>query len=115
MLLVDKDTNFLDDKKEAVVTTPLSEKKLLTNEKVTTSSEVQKSTEKITRSEEVVKGNDEVQKHTDNITKMRRLKKVLKNRKIQKRQWSQSVERIQIRLRVSLKDTQDGLILIMSF
>ena len=26
----DKDTNVLDDKKEAVVTTPLSEKKLLT-------------------------------------------------------------------------------------
>ena len=68
MLSVDKDTNILDDKKEAVVTTPLSEKKWLTNEKVTTSDEVHKSTKNITRSEEVVKGTDEVQKHTENIT-----------------------------------------------
>ena len=30
MSLVDKDSNVLDDKKEAVVTTPLLEKKLLT-------------------------------------------------------------------------------------
>ena len=30
MLSVDKDSNFLDDKKEAVVTTPLSENKSLT-------------------------------------------------------------------------------------
>ena len=33
MSSVDKDTNVLDDKKEAVVTTPLSDKKLLTTEK----------------------------------------------------------------------------------
>ena len=42
MLLVDKDSNILDDKKEAVVTTPFSEKKLLTAGKVTTSDEVHK-------------------------------------------------------------------------
>ena len=30
MLSVDKDSNILDDNKEAVVTTPLLEKKLLT-------------------------------------------------------------------------------------
>ena len=37
MSSVDKGTENLDDKKEAVVTTPLSEKKLLTTDKVTTS------------------------------------------------------------------------------
>ena len=37
MLLVDKDSNVLADKKEAVVTAPLLEKKLFTTEKVTTS------------------------------------------------------------------------------
>ena len=67
MLLVDKDTNFLDDKKEGVVTTPFSEKKLLTTESVTTSDEVRKRTEKITTSEEVDKGNDEVHKRTEKI------------------------------------------------
>ena len=65
---VDKDTNVLDDKKEAVGTMPLSENKLLTNENVTTSDKVQKCTEKITTSEEVVKGDDEVHKCTENIT-----------------------------------------------
>ena len=55
MLSVDKDTIVLDDKKEAVVTTPLSEKKLLTIEKVTKNDEVHKRTEDITTSEEVVK------------------------------------------------------------
>ena len=52
--LVDKDTNFLDDKKQAVFTTTLSEKKLLTTEKVTTIGEMHKRTENITTSEEVV-------------------------------------------------------------
>ena len=66
---VDKDTNVLDDKKEAVVTTPFSEKKLLTNEKLTTSDEVHKRTENISTSEEVVKGTDEVHKRTQNDTK----------------------------------------------
>ena len=61
---VDKYTNVLDDEKEAVVTTPLSEKESLTTEKVTTSHEVQKRTEKITTSEDIVKGNDEVHKRT---------------------------------------------------
>ena len=69
MLLVDKDSNVLDDKKEALAMTPLSEKKLLTTEKVTTSDEVHNITEKFTTSEEVVKGTDEVHKLTDNITK----------------------------------------------
>ena len=55
MLLVDKDTNVLDDKKEAVVMTQLSEKKSLTTEKVTTSDEVHKRTQKITINEEVEK------------------------------------------------------------
>ena len=44
MSLFDKYTNVLDDKKEAVVPTPFSEKKLFTTEKVTTSSEVHKRT-----------------------------------------------------------------------
>ena len=58
----------MDGKKEAVATTPLSEKKVLTTEKVTTSDEVHKPTDKITTSEEIDKGTDEVQKCTDNIT-----------------------------------------------
>ena len=58
MMSVGKDTNFLDDNKEAVVTTPLSEKKLLTTEKVKTSDEVHKRTENFTTSEGVVKGTD---------------------------------------------------------
>ena len=37
MSLVDKDTNVLDNKKEAVVTMLFPEKKVLTTEKVTTS------------------------------------------------------------------------------
>ena len=68
MSLVDKYTNVLDDKKQAVVTTPFSEKKLLTNEKVTTSDEVHKRNDNITTSEEVVKGTDEVHRRTENIT-----------------------------------------------
>ena len=47
---VDKDTNVLGKKKEAVVTTSFSEKKALTTEKVTTSDEVHKRTEKIATS-----------------------------------------------------------------
>ena len=68
MLSVDKDTTFLDDKKEAVVTTPFSEKKLLITEKVTTSDEVHKLTEKIKTSQKVVKGTDEFHKRTLKIT-----------------------------------------------
>ena len=49
------------------------------------------------------------------LQQMRRLTKVLKNWKIRKMQWSQSIGRIQIILRVGLKDPQDGLILIISF
>ena len=67
MSLVDKDTNVLDDKKEAVVTTPLSEKKLLTTENFTTIDEVHKRTEKIKTREEVFKGTDEVHKRTEKI------------------------------------------------
>ena len=44
MQLFDKDTNVLYDKKEAVVTMPLSEKKLLTTENFTTIDEVHKRT-----------------------------------------------------------------------
>ena len=68
MSLVDKDTNVLDDKNEAVVTTPFSETKLLTTEKFTTSDEVHTRTENITTSQEVVKGTDEVHKRTEKIT-----------------------------------------------
>ena len=75
MSSVDKDTNILDDKKEAVVTTPFSEKKLLTTEKVITSDEVNKRTENITTSEKVVKGTDEVHKRTEKITTKEEVKK----------------------------------------
>ena len=68
MLSVDKYTNILDDKEEAVVTATLSEKKLLTTEKVTKGDKVHKRNEKITTSEEVVKGTDEIHKSTENIT-----------------------------------------------
>ena len=51
MSSVDKYTNVLDDEKEAVVTTPFSEKNLFTTEKVTTSDDVPKRTENITTSE----------------------------------------------------------------
>ena len=44
---VDKDTNVLGEKKEAVVTTSFSEKKALTTEKVTTSDDVHKRTDEI--------------------------------------------------------------------
>ena len=47
-----------------MVTTPLSENKLLTTEKVKTSVEVHKRADKITTLEEVIKGTYEVHKHT---------------------------------------------------
>ena len=59
----------MDDKTEALVTTPLSKKKLLTTEKVTTRDEVHRRTEKNTTGEEVVKGTNEVHKRTEKITK----------------------------------------------
>ena len=68
MSSVDKDTNVLDYKTQAVITTPFSEKKVLTTEKVTKSDEVHKRTEKITTSEDIDKGTDEVHKHTKKIT-----------------------------------------------
>ena len=82
MLSVDKYTNVLYDKKEAVVMMPLSEKKLLTTGKFTTTDYVKKRTEKVKTSEEVLKGTDEVHKLIENITKMRRLTEVLKNFKV---------------------------------
>ena len=75
MSLVDKYTNVLDDKKESVVTMPLSEKRLLMTENVTTSDEVHKRTENITTSEEVVKGTDEVHKRTQSNTKNEEVEK----------------------------------------
>ena len=51
---VDKGTKKLDDKKEAVVTTPFSKKKLLTTEKVTTSKEFDKGTKKLDYKKEAV-------------------------------------------------------------
>ena len=68
MQSVDKYTNVLDNKKEAVVTMPLLEMKVLTNEKVTTSDEVHKSTEKITASKEIEKCTDDFQKRTEKVT-----------------------------------------------
>ena len=68
MLSVDKNSNVLDDKKDAVVTMPLSEKKLLPTETFTTIDEVHKRTEKFTTSQQVVKGNDEVHKRTEYIS-----------------------------------------------
>ena len=82
MLQVNKDTNVLDDEKEAVATTPLSEKQLLRNEKVTTSDNVQKCTDKITTSEEFVKDNNEVHKCTEKITTNEEVEKVPRNCKI---------------------------------
>ena len=57
----------MGDKKEAVVTTPLSEKKSLISEKAKTSDEVHTRTEKVTTSEDFVKDTAEVYKRTDNI------------------------------------------------
>ena len=68
MSSVDKVSNVCDDRKEAVVTTPLLEKKLMTTETFTSRDEVHKRTEKFTTSEEVVKGNNEVHKRSENIT-----------------------------------------------
>ena len=67
MLSASKYSNVLDDKKEVVLTMPLSEKKLLTTEKATRIDGVHKRTEKFTTSKEVVKYTDEVQKLTKNI------------------------------------------------
>ena len=58
-----------------MVTTPFSEKKLLTTEKVKTRDEVHIRTNNTTTSEEVVKGTDEVHKITYNITKNEELDK----------------------------------------
>ena len=66
MSSVEKDSNVLDDKKETVVTTLLSEKKSLKTEKVTTSDELHKRIENFTTSEDGVKGFDEVYKRTEN-------------------------------------------------
>ena len=68
MLSVEKDINSLDDKKEAVVTTPLSENKSLTTEKSTTTDEVHKRIENFTTHEKFVKVFNEVHKNTENIT-----------------------------------------------
>ena len=46
MLSVDKDTKKLENKKEAVVPTPLTEKKVLITENVTTSEEVHEGNKK---------------------------------------------------------------------
>ena len=72
----------MDDKKEAVVTTPLSEKKLLITEKVTTSDEVQKRTDNTITREEFIKGTDEVHKCIDNITTNEEVEKGTENCKI---------------------------------
>ena len=75
MLSVDKYTNVLGDKKETVVTTLLSENKLLKTEKVRTIDELYKRTENITTGGGVVKGNDEVHKRTQSNTKNEEVEK----------------------------------------
>ena len=73
---------------------PFLEKKLLTTEKVTTSDNLHKLTEKITTNEEVDKG-------TENLEDMKEAVLTTRRKDLYK-------------FRVSLKDLQDGLILIMS-
>ena len=68
MQSVDKDTNVLDDKKEAMVMMPSPEKKLSTTEKVTTSDQVHKRTDNVITIEGVVKVTDEFHKRTDKTT-----------------------------------------------
>ena len=72
MSSVEKYTNVLDNKKEAVVTTSLSENKLLKTEKVTTSDDVHKRTEKITTSEEVDKGYENFEDMKEAVVMIRR-------------------------------------------
>ena len=103
MSSINKDTYVLDDNKDSVVTMTSSEKKSLTTEKVTTSNEVHKQTEKVTIIEEVVKGTDEVHKRTEKNTTNEEVGKGTENWMVLKRQWSQSIGRIQICLRVILK------------
>ena len=71
MLSFDKDTIFLDDQKEAVVTTPLSENKLLTTENVTISDGVHKRAEKIKTNEEVEKGIGKTEDTKESLFKIR--------------------------------------------
>ena len=87
----------------------------MTTEKVTTSDELQKSTEKITTGEEVVKGNDKVQKRTENITTHEEMKTYWKIGRYERGSGHNSKGRIHISLRVSIKDIHNGLILIIIF
>ena len=78
MSSVDKDTNVLDDKKEAVFTTPLLENKLLTTEKVTTSDEAKV----LRRLQHVMRLLKALTRFTNvlrRLQQMRRSTKVLKN------------------------------------
>ena len=115
MSSVDKDTNVLNINIEAVVMTQLLEKKVLTTERVKASDEVHTHTYKIATIEDIDKGTDEVHKRTEKITTSEEVEKGSENWRIRKRQWSRSVGMIKISLRVSLKDLQDGLILIVIF
>ena len=54
MSSVDRDTKHLDGRKEAVVTKPFSEKKVLTTQKVTTSEEFHKHTKILDDKKEAV-------------------------------------------------------------
>ena len=75
MSSVDKDTIFLDDKKQVVVTTPLLENKVLTTDKVTTSDEVHKHNENIKISEEIEKDTYEFHNFTEKITSIKEVDK----------------------------------------
>ena len=72
ILLVDKDTNVLNHKKEAVITTIFSWKKVLKTDRFTTNYDVHKRNEKISTREEIDKGSYEVHKRTEKLQQVRR-------------------------------------------
>ena len=102
-------------KKETAVTTPLSEKKLLTTEKVATFDEVHKRNEKIITIEEVVKGTDEVHKCTEKNTTNEEVDKGYEKLEYMKEAVFTIRGKDSDSLRVRLKDLQGGLILIVIF
>ena len=85
-----------------MVTTPLLEKKLLKTENLTTSDDVQNVLRRLQQARRVLKVLTRFTNVLRILKQTGRLTKVLKKWNIWKRQWSQSVGSIQIRLRVSL-------------
>ena len=97
MLLVEKVSNVLGDRKEEVVRTPFSEKKLSIKD-------VDEGTDELTHTPllENKYSTKDVDKSNDELADM-------------KSQWSQSVGRFLISFRVILKYLQDDLNLIVGF